>query len=242
MPDPIALTLAGMQNDMQRMNLVANNAANALTPGFKREFSVVAGQVLDASAAPAGLASSIQGLPVLGIRSDERPGAPRQTGNPLDIALLGDGYFEVRTAQGSAYTRSGVFRMDAEGRLVTDAGQAVQGLGGDIVLTTSTPRITRDGRVLDGTKEIARIKVVAFDDTSSLSRIGGGLLVPHANARHRVIDTPRLAQGHVESSNVDSAKEMVQLMETYRHFEQGSRVIQAYDQVRDKVFTTLGQF
>ncbi|MBL8474817.1 MAG: flagellar hook-basal body protein [Methyloversatilis sp.] len=242
MLDPITLTLASMQNDMQRMNLIANNAANALTPGFKREFGVIAGQVVDRTAAPSGLAASAEGIPLLGIRSDDRPGTPRQTGNPLDVALLGEGYFEVRTPDGFAYTRTGAWRLDADGRVVTEAGHAVMGTGGEIVLTSPTPKIGRDGRIFDGTRELGRLKVVTFEAGESLSRIGGGLLVPHASSRHRVLDQPRVAQAHLEASNVDSAREMVQMMETFRHFEQSSRVLQAYDQVRDKVFTSLGQF
>lgn len=237
--DSIALTAASLQLDLQRMNIIANNAANALTPGFRSELLVAAGQASTSETLPS---SGYQSAPASYIAFDKSPGTPRTTSNPLDLALLGEGYFEVQTAQGPAYTRQGAFRLDARGRLVTQSGLAVSGVGGDIVLSTGAPVIDQTGKITEQGKQVGQIKVVGFAPNAQLLNIGEGLYMPSGGVRGADVAVPRLAQGQLESSNVDSAREMAKLVETYRHFEGSSRVLQAYDEMRDKTFSTLGQF
>lgn len=241
MVDPISLTVASMENDMQRMNVLANNAANALTPGFKREMMALSGQ-FNTVGSPSGVASSLNAVPLPSVVTDLSPGTPKKTGNPLDIALLGEGYLEVRTDQGLAYTRLGALHLDEQGRLVTQAGYAVSGVAGDIVLSTPTPVIERDGRIFEKGNQVGQIKIVTFERPGQLLNVGGGLLVPQDGMAATEVVRPRLAQGQLESSNVDSAREMITLVQTFRHFEASNRILQAYDDVRDKAFRNLGQF
>lgn len=240
--DPIALTAISLQADLQKLNVIANNAANALTPGFKRELVALASSV----SAPEMLGSdTVQSSSLLHLQvvEDSSPGVPHQTGTPLDIALLGPGYFEVQTPTGLAYTRQGAFHVDSQGRLVTDAGYAVSGVGGDIFLSTATPVIDHEGKITENGKQIGQIKVVDFDHgLGTLSSIGGGLLVATGAQQPTWSEHPKMAQGQLENSNVDSSREMVSLLETYRHFESTSKVLQAYDTIRDKTFRSLGQF
>lgn len=241
MVDPINLTVASMQNDMQRMEVIANNAANALTPGFKRELVAAAAQLGVSEAGRAGGAApnTLQAHRLV----DATPGAPKKTSNPLDVALLGEGLFEVRTDRGMAYTRLGAFRVDEQGRLVTQAGFAVQGVSGDIALSSPNPVIDLQGRIFEKGAQVAQLKVVAFDRSTQLRRGGDGLLfAANASAMPAEAKLPRVTQGHLESSNVDSAREMAALIGTYRHFESSNRVLQAYDEMRDKAFRSLGQF
>jgi flagellar basal-body rod protein FlgF len=241
--DPVSLTAASLQMDLQRMNVIANNAANALTPGFRRELLVASGQFTASANMAAGNAPLTQAaLPRAYVAFDSTPGAPRMTSIPLDLALLGDGYFEVTTPQGPAYTRHGAFRLDPQGHLVTQAGLPVSGVGGDIRLSSDSPVIDREGRITEQGKQTGQIKVVNFERSTQLQSIGGGLYVPTGDARGTEMTKPRLAQGQLESSNVDSAREMAKLVETFRHFEGSSKLLQAYDDVRDKTFRALGQF
>lgn len=237
--DAIALTAASLQLDLQRMNIIANNAANALTPGFRSELLVAAGQFQPSAASAI---SSYDSAPAAYIAFDNSPGTPRTTSNPLDLALLGDGYFEIKTPQGPAYTRKGDFRLDAGGRLVTQSGLAVSGVGGDITLSSAAPVIDQTGKIIDQGKAAGQIKVVGFAPNAQLLNIGEGLYMPAGGVRGTDVSVPRLAQGQLESSNVNSAREMAKLVETYRHFEGSSRLLQAYDEMRDKTFSTLGQF
>lgn len=242
MLDPINLTLISMQSDMARMNVVANNAANALTPGFKKAYVTVE-RSLGLNELSIDKGDRIHGGAfVTKVLTDFSSGTLRQTGNPLDVALLDRGYLEVATDSGVAYTRVGALRVDPGGRLVTQGGLAVAGVAGDIVLTTPMPVIDREGKVFEAGKPVAQIKVVDFVDSAVLSPIGGGLFVASADIHPALIERPRIVQGQLENSNVDSTYEMVKLLETFRHFESSSRVLQSYDDLRDKVFRSLGQF
>lgn len=242
MTDPVGLLSASMQISQQKMNVIANNAANALTPGFRRELLAVAGQFdLGGDLGIDGIQTQATSPTTYSV-VDKTPGTPRQTGSPLDFALLGEGYFEIQTPNGVAYTRQGAFRLDSQGKLVTQSGLAVSGMGGDIVLGTGTPVIDREGNIFEKEKQVGQIKVVLFNNHSQLQSIGAGLYVHSGNEQPHAATLPKVAQGQLESSNVDSASEMVRLVETYRHFEGVSRVLQAYDDIRDKTFRSLGQF
>lgn len=222
------------------MNVIAHNSANALTSGFKREF-------LAAATSSYGVSSAADGYEVLDagalqVMTDNRPGVARQTGGALDVALLGDGYFEVRTDTGLAYTRQGTFRLNEQGYLVTQSGFPVSGVGGDILLSSSNVTIDREGRVYEQGRQVAQIKVVSFDSPSTLNNVGGGLAIQKSDAGKHDVPRPAMVQGQLESSNVDSTQEMVKLLETFRHFETSHRVLQAYDDLHDKALRNLGQF
>lgn len=233
MVDLVSLTVASMQNDMQRMNLIANHAANALTPGFKRSLL----SAVNASQAQQGLA------PLQATSLDFRPGVPRRTGGPLDVAIIGDGFLELTTSQGVAYTRNGSLRIDEQGRLVSAAGDSVAGLSGDIRLATSAPTIDRDGRIFEKGVQTGQLKIVRFEQAqSALRAIGDGLYRPLEGQTAQEVSRPQVLQGHLEASNVDATREMVSLIETYRHFETSQRLLQIYDDMRDKTFRSLGQF
>lgn len=242
MIDPIGLTAISIQQDIQRMNVVAHNSANALTAGFKREYLAAAHQFGGTQDTDFVTGMALPIIPEQQILIDHRPGVPRQTGNPLDIALLGEGYFEIRTDNGLAYTRQGAFKLDEQGYLVTQGGNRVVGTGGDIILTSSTPTIDRSGKIYENGKQVAQIKVVTFDSLSTLNNVGGGLMLPNGDITPHEVQRMAVAQGQLESSNVDSTQEMVRLLETFRHFETSHRVLQAYDDMHDKALRNLGQF
>ncbi len=156
MQDVFAIALASMHHDVSRLDRVALNLANVSTPGYRRE--VVAAspfvEVLDAAsqsrASRPGIAIDDPRAPGrLQVLTDTRPGAIQVTGQPLDVALGGDGFFEVVTEAGPAYTRQGSFRVDASGRLVTAQGHPVMGRNGEIRLTTRTPVIDAAGNVTE---------------------------------------------------------------------------------------------
>src|SRR6185312_6612280 len=125
----------GMQNDLQRMSSISQNLANVLTSGYKREVPVTRtfdSYMQDAAVQGADVAG--QTAPANAPAIDTTPGALRATRNPLDVAIDGEGFFEVMTDQGSAYTRQGAFRTDAGGHLVTAQGLPVMGTSGEISL------------------------------------------------------------------------------------------------------------
>lgn len=234
MIDPIYLTGSSIQYDVQRLNAISNNAANALTPGFKREFLSLSGQY-DFGLSPlltTNLSSNV----------DYRPGVFRQTSRALDITISGKGYFEIDTIHGKAYTRTGAFKLDEAGTLVTQEGNPVYGLNGKITLLNDTPVVDGQGQIYENGKLIGQLKIVDVEQPQTLQLIGGGVYLSRETTRAQLLDNPKVVQGGLESSNVDAASEMVSLIETMRHYELSHKVIQAYDDLSDKAARNLGQF
>lgn len=246
MSEILAIALNSMQNDMRQVEHVAMNLANTLTPGYKRQvaapssFGALVEQGTESTPShPGRLAGAARTF------VDVRPGALKHTGNSLDLAIDGQGYFEIATAQGPAYTRQGEFRVDERGRLVTAQGQAVMGNGGEILLSGAKPRIDRNGNVFDAGDPnaklpVARIKLVRFEDTGPMTSLGNGLLAPGGGMVQLGTSDIHIQQGYLEGSNVSTQQEMVQLMQSARHFESIQKAIQGYDEAVDTAIRKLG--
>lgn len=258
MKDVYAVSLASMHQDMGRLDRVALNLANVGTPGYKRE--VVAAVPFAAAletAAAQGRPASPDAAPTpaaagaLRVLTDARPGTIRVTGAPLDVALASEGFLEVATEHGPAYTRQGDLRLDARGRLVTAAGHPVMGMNGEIHLVTRTPVIDAAGRITEpdattgpsatapGTP-VAQLKVVAFEDPASLARLGRGLVAAGAAPTVLGPDRVQIRQGALENANVESVHEMLELVQTMRHFESMQKVILGYDELVGMAIRKLG--
>ncbi|MCG2594942.1 flagellar hook basal-body protein [Ramlibacter sp. XY19] len=235
----LALTLQAMQSDMSRMDRVAMNLANSQTPGYKRE--VAAG----------GFAQLLEAQGAALVHIDQRQGTMKPTGQGLDVALSGPGWFEVATDQGIAYTRMGSFRRDSQGRLVTEQGHPVAGTAGEIRLPEGPVSIDAAGRIFEAVggeggfaksraEPVAQLKVVVFEEKAPAQRLGNGLVVfPGATAA--ADGRTEIRQGHLENANASSMQEMVQLMQTVRHFESMQKVALGYDEMLGNAIRKLGE-
>jgi len=236
MPSVVDAVVASMQVDEIKLRMSAHNAANALTHGFKRQYEAVqwSGGVPGTANAQA---------PVVRTVSDARPAPLAQTGAPLDLAIEGDGFFEVVRGTDTLLTRRGHFRMDADGRLVNENGWVLQGTAGELRLTDGAPRIDAGGQVLEGDRLVGQVRIVTLPKQASLVPVSGTL---YKSDRAQEVDAGqaggRLRQGFLERSNVDSATEMVRVVETVRHFETGQRALQAMDELNEKLLRSLGNF
>lgn len=241
MLDALAVTEAGMLNDVQRLHSIGHNVANAGTVGFKREIAATRpfidqlGAVADD---PAASASRMR--PVMSAHIDHSDGALKYSGNPLDVGLEGKGFLAVATPAGEAYTRQGNLRLDADGRLVTAAGHAVLGTGGEIRLTRADPRIDAQGDVWEGSTLVGRLKVVDVNDRDAMTRLGEGLFLAPAGAASST-EATRVRQGFAEVSNVVAMNEMIKMIETVRHFEASQRLIRGYDAMLDRAINSGGE-
>ena len=237
------------------MDRVAMNLSNALTPGYKREVVVARpfGHVVnELVAATAGTESGSRMQVPVQVQTDFRPGSLKSTGQSLDFAIAGEGYFEVLTDNGPAYTRQGNFRADAQGRLTTMQGHPVMGQGGEIYLNNGTPTVDVSGRVQDGLRQgpvtaalltasgASQLKVVKFEQPQTLQRIGDGLLVGGGSVTVMSDSEVQIRQGFLENSNVSSMQEMVQMTQTMRHFESMHRVAMGYDEMMGLAIRKLG--
>lgn len=236
MADALSITAASMFNDMQRLSTLSHNLANATTPAFRREI---------AYSRPFSefLASAGQQVPLPEFRStvDQRIGTLRHTGAPHDVAIEGEGWFEVQADDGVAYTRQGDFQLDSRGRLVTRSGLAVLGSSGEITLGNGALRIDTQGRVFEDQRPAGELRLVGFDRPDALTPIGDGLFRAVGEAGQPIAD-PRVRQGHLENANLQTTGEMVRLIETMRHFETSQKLVQGIDDILGRAIRTLGEY
>jgi len=247
-PSAISIAARIMADDIFRLNVVSQNLANANTTGYKKELVTSRPFIeqLQASAAGAQAGLSAQGaaipvgLPALSSVVDQRQGTVTGTGNPLDLALEGSGFFELAGASGPVYTRAGSFRLDSRARLVSPAGLPVMGLGGEIILAGAQPTIDKQGRIFEAGQLAGQLKIVRFADPGALAPLGGGLY--RAEGRGDVGAEPfAVRQGFLESSNVAVLSETVHTIELMRRFETAQKIAQSYDGMLGGAIQKLGE-
>lgn len=228
---------SGMMIETQRVDVMANNLANAQTPGFK------AIDLVRSSKAPTagGLGTDVQTVFTRQFH-DAKPGTLRPTGLPFDFALSGEGYFAVETKGGVAYTRNGHFRHHADGRLTDGADNPVLGEKGPIRLPSLSEVTTaEDGTVYANGKVVDRLKVVAFENPGQLRPAGSSLLYPAPAAATKPAEATVVGET-LEESNVSSMSEMARMVETLRAFESYQKVIQTVmDEVTGEAVQRLGR-
>lgn len=246
MPDPIAIAQAAMLNDVRRLEIISQNLANANTSGFKRDIpvnhsfdAVLAGAVMNMGLGTHGngaAAGQITALP------DMTHGVFKNTGNKLDVAIQGKGFFEITTPGGVGYTRAGSFTLDSLGRMTTAEGWPVNTMSGELRLHGTDPLIDREGRIWEGDLQVGQLRIVEFGEATRFEKMGGKLLSPIGNVEITESSMPSVRQGYLEASNVDSMQEMVRMMETVRHFESAQRVITGYDEMLGTAIDTIAEF
>jgi flagellar basal-body rod protein FlgG len=229
---------------MRRLDVISNNLANVNTPGYKKDKMSFEG-LLASNVNPPAVPQSTTADPILqkeNMYIDFAAGTVTQSGNPLDLALDGDGFFAVTTPDGTAYTRQGNFRTSADGTLVTVDGYPVQGANGaEIRVQGSRIEIDAKGGIsVDGTQAGA-VSVVHFEKPYALTKSGSALFVPADPQTTPQAGKAQVLQGYLEGSNVESISEMVQLIETNRFFEACSKVIKGFDDMSAKAANELGR-
>jgi flagellar basal-body rod protein FlgF len=218
----------------RQLEVIANNMANASTPAYKAEsmqFNEYLIQVDEG--APLSFVEDA------GIMRDWTAGTLRPTGNPLDLAINGEGYFVVGTPDGDRYTRNGRFALDATGQIVTGDGNPVQSDGGPIIVPTEDAKlvIAADGTVSTETGIIGRIRVVRFVDPQALAAIGAGLY--RTDAAPEPDGVSKISQGMVEDSNVQPIIEMTNLIQVTRDYQAAQKMIDAEHERQRRAIANL---
>jgi flagellar basal-body rod protein FlgG len=232
----------GMLAQQTSMDVVANNLSNASTVGYRRDRA----DLVDLDYTPFQLVGGREGRIGLGaapggISKEHQGGRIEDTGRPLDVAVEGDGFFQITRADGTlAYTRAGNFQADANGRLTLPTGELLEPRV-TIPAGASNTTIAPDGTVsadVGGTiRNLGQIRTATFTNPGGLQAVGGTAFVPTENSGAAQVGAPgtggrgTVRQGGLESSNVDVAVEMVQMITTQRAFEASSRVVTAADQM-----------
>jgi flagellar basal-body rod protein FlgF len=206
---------------MESLDMLANNLANAATAGYKKDGESYS-LYLSAAAAEEGAAADpvTAVLPVIDHRwTDFSQGTLVNTGNPLDVALSGEGFFSVAGDGGTLYTRNGSFHTSADGYLETAEGYRVLGEDGKGIQVNPTDpvEIAADGIVSQKGLPIGRLAIVRFDDAGGLVKTAGSYYLSQ-DAPARATNTEVL-QGRIEGSNVNTAESAVRLIHVMRQFE-----------------------
>ena len=240
----------GLDAQQTRMNVISNNLANVNTTGFKRDRAVfedllyqnirqAGGQTGATTQAPTGLMLGT-GVRIVATEKLHIQGNMVNSQNPLDLAIAGEGHFQILQANGTlAYTRDGNFKVSATGQLVTAAGSPLQPAI-TIPATASSVTFGRDGTVsvelsTGGQQVLGRVQLARFMNPAGLQSLGQNLMkeTPASGAAQVLIPgvngAGNLMQGTLEASNVNVVEEMVNMIETQRAYEINSKAISAVD-------------
>jgi flagellar basal-body rod protein FlgF len=216
----------------RQMAVVAGNIANMNTHGFKTEHLLFE-EVLERAGQP-GRVAFVQDV---GLIRDLGPGALETTGNPLDLAINGEGYFTVETPAGPRFTRGGHFSLDGSGALVTSGGHRLLDAGGAVIQLppgVGDLSIARDGTISTDDGVIrGRSASCASPTTPAFGAKGDSLLMTDQVAEP--VTRPEIAQGRLERSNVQPILEMTRMMETVRAFQNTQRLLETHHEMVRRV-------
>lgn len=221
---------AGIEAADERVKSMMSNIVNAQTPGFKRTDVIQRGFPLELEAANRRLETMKP--KVESPYYDFKGGALVRTGSPTDIAIGGDGFFVIMAPWGDGYTRDGRFMMDREGKIVSvSGGYPLVGERGPIVLPPgSNPEISNAGEIKVNDVVVDRIKVVNVPDAKAFESVSGSVFrISDPTIKIDDLPTPTLIQGYVESSNVSSVDEMMNMVIISRLYGINVKLVQARD-------------
>lgn len=251
------ISKTGLDAQQTKLDVISNNLANVSTNGFKRSRAVFEDLLYQTIRQPGAQSSQQTQLPSgLQLGTGVRPvatesiftqGNLQQTGNPRDVAIQGEGFFQVLMPDGTtAYTRDGAFQSDVNGQFVTSSGFVIQPA---ITIPPNTTSITIavDGTVsaaLPGTPtpiQVGNIQLASFINPAGLQKIGENLYLQTASSGAPNVNAPgtngigTLNQGFVETSNVNVVEELVNMIQTQRAYEINSRAIETSDQMLQRL-------
>ena len=227
-----------LMSKTQALESVANNLANANTSGFKSEHNQFRSVLAEASATGSSpLNRAVNNYGVLsGTRLDLSQGSLEPTGNDLDFAIDGPGFFVVQTAAGRMYTRNGSFQIAANGQLITAAGDPVMGEKGVINVSGGKVHVGPDGAISVNGALAGRLKIVDFPSQTEFTPEGKTYY--SASARSEVAAThASVQQGVLEGSNVNAVSSAVNLIDVQRQAEMMQRVFNFFSSDLNKTAT-----
>ena len=214
--------VSALVSRMSALDVVAHNLANANTTGFRAQRQLFSSVLASAQGdAQYGILS--------GTRTDLTQGSLEKTGNELDLAIDGTGFFALKTAHGTRYTRDGSFRLDRQGNLVNAAGDAVLGEGGvPVQLPSGKIAIGPDGTLAVDEAVAGKLQIVAPNDATALSPAGDNQFSADPKSMHDG-EGFSVHQGALEGSNISPVEGAVELVKLQRQADMMQRVIQIFN-------------
>lgn len=232
------VTLTRMSGLRREMQVVAHNIANAATAGFKREGVVFSEFVVGVERHEASLSMALGNTRQTYLRQ----GAFSQTNGTFDLAIEGEGFFLLETAQGQRLTRAGMFTPNGAGELVNMDGHRVLDAGGAPIFVPPDARtisMARDGTLSADGAPFAQVGLVRPVDPVTMSRAAGTLFAVDGDLEP--VEAPMILQGFIEESNVDPILEIARMIEVQRAYERGQKLLESEDERIRSVVQTLGR-
>ena len=234
--------VSGSRVQEKRLEIISNNLANINTSGFKEDRPVFRVfnrtenfNVLTGPGFQKGFMLSekmnMSYLTFSGIKTDFSTGKIKHTGNPLDVAISGSGFFVVNTPKGELYTRMGNFSLNDKGELITHGGYPLKGKGKHIKIEGTEVNIDRDGNVKVDGELVGTLRVVDFEDYSALRKVGDNLFENTGGRKNeREAEEFEIGNHYMELSNINAVKEMVKMIDVLRLYESYQKVIRSLDE------------
>ncbi len=229
----------GMQVNLRRHEVTANNLANANTPGFRRELARVTAVERPTPMDPGQVTQLATHELVVEGAAHLGGGALNATGNPLDAALAGKGFFQVQSPEGPRLTRDGSFTLDSQGVLTHSSGYPVMVDGGSVQLS-DIPSILPDGTILNGENPAGQLSIVGLGEGTQLFRDGENLFRAEGGTEVLEAGEVQVASGFLEGSNVDPIREMVNMIQAFRVYELNQKAAHAADETLQIAVNRVG--
>ena len=244
----------GMNVQAKRLEVISNDLANTTTTGYKKDVAVVASfqdvlmsrlnDTQNGTPNNGTIGKITYGAKIDEIYTDFTQGSIVSTGEMVDVAIQGNGFFVVQTPNGEAYTRDGNFSINQYGELVTKEGYPVMGLEGAITLgeeflsTGGQVLINSQGEITLDEGYIDTLEVVSFEDNKSLTKMNDNL---YSGTGARLPFEGSLVQGYLETANVNPVTAMVDMITVSRAYETNQKMIQVQDSLLGKSVNELGR-
>jgi flagellar basal-body rod protein FlgF len=220
---------SAMSAALQNQDILSQNLAHAPVPGYRRQTLSFEEFVASQSAANDPTSSQqLHGANIAKHSSSFEAGAYQKTGNPLDCAIQGDGFFVIDGPNGPLYTRNGQFQVNTDGQLVSPSGYTVMGSGGPLQIPSNAAQIqiAMDGTISADNTQVGQLRVVSFNDPNQLVRAGTTLFSAPDDVTPQT-STATIRQGYREGSNVSVVQEMVQMISGMRQYESASKALRS---------------
>ena len=226
---------AGLQAQTQALELIANNLANLNTTGYRGQLPMFRDFLSAGMESSSPLNQAINDFSVVsGSRTDLTPATLERTGNPLDLAIEGKGFFVVKTSAGTVYTRNGNFELAKTGKLLTASGDLVLGEQGPISVPSGELTISSDGTLSVNGALAGKLRIVEFPPGSAPTAVGNSYYSAPDNAVRLSADS-RVRQGMLEASNVNAVDVIVNLLSVQRRAQMLEQAMGAFHSNFDKV-------
>jgi flagellar basal-body rod protein FlgF len=248
MADGIYTALTGAIAQQQTLDVIANNVANVNTAGYRADRAAFSEFLAGAQKSQLAVSTTGQPAPrvdhfvqIDAVTHDHDDGVLKLTGNPLDMALSGDGFFTVETPAGERLTRAGSFMMRANGVLCTTDGHDVLGDNGRPITLTSAKnvQVSSDGVVQADGQVVGKLKLQRVTDPAMLEKESATLFKPTATAQLAAANVT-VTQGHIEASNVNAVAGINDLITVNRSFDALQRVIETFQKLDERTARELG--